>query len=37
MLRTIVTPHIAYYSPASLIDLRRGAAGTLARLLEEGR
>lgn len=35
--RTIATPHIAYYSPASLIDLRRGAAGTLARLLEEGR
>ena len=35
--RLIVTPHAAFYSPSSLIDLRRKSATTAAAFLREGR
>jgi phosphoglycerate dehydrogenase-like enzyme len=35
--RLIVTPHAAFYSPSSLVDLRRKSATTAAAFLREGR
>jgi phosphoglycerate dehydrogenase-like enzyme len=35
--KLIVTPHAAFYSPSSLVDLRRKSATTAAAYLREGR
>jgi lactate dehydrogenase-like 2-hydroxyacid dehydrogenase len=35
--KLILTPHAAFYSPSSLIDLRRKSAATAAQYLHEGR
>ena len=35
--RFILTPHAAFYSPASLIDLRRKTIETLVEFLRDGR
>lgn len=34
--RLVVTPHAAFYSPSSLVDLRRKSAQTAAQYLREG-